>query len=81
MSKTGQQGPSISGHGTIVAFCSFTTNLVQNDTSDSPDVFVADNPFLTAPATAAPRESVWFQYAGGLVAPLPPVRIPTPPRR
>lgn len=34
--------PSISGDGSKVAFTSYATNLVPNDTNDEPDVFVKD---------------------------------------
>jgi len=49
VSTSGEQGngtieqpPSISGDGRFVAFSSYATNLVPNDTNDRPDVFVHD---------------------------------------
>ena len=46
VSSTGEQGnswstfPSISADGRYVAFSSYASNLVPNDTNDVPDVFV-----------------------------------------
>ena len=48
VSANGEQGnynseePAISGDGTVIAFVSYATNLVPNDTNERPDVFVRD---------------------------------------